>query len=269
MKIAFVSDLHHEFNSQIDVLLTQDVDVLVLPGDIDKASNVVNRAHQIANGHARHIVFICGNHEFYGSRVDKAKQEINLSLLAYLGDMQGVGTPEFPDIYFLDDGAVTIDGFRFAGGTMWTDFGLFGNPHLAMIQARDSMNDYRRIKFKDRDTYRRFLPQDALDAHRKTKNFLWDEIGLAYDEGRLDKLVVITHHGPTHMSIDPEFIGNELNPCYAVDWGHRISYTGPKYWFHGHVHCEHDYMCGDTRVLCNPYGYPGQRPEAVIKYMEL
>jgi hypothetical protein len=27
-------------------------------------------------------------------------------------------------------------------------------------------------------------------------------------------------------------------------------------WIHGHVHTAQDYRLGETRVLCNPRGYP-------------
>ena len=31
---------------------------------------------------------------------------------------------------------------------------------------------------------------------------------------------------------------------------------GPRLWIHGHTHGSKDYMLGDTRVICNPGGYP-------------
>ena len=27
---------------------------------------------------------------------------------------------------------------------------------------------------------------------------------------------------------------------------------------HGHIHSQQDYMIGDTRVVCNPRGYPDE-----------
>ena len=30
-------------------------------------------------------------------------------------------------------------------------------------------------------------------------------------------------------------------------------------WFHGHTHDTYDYMIDQTRILCNPKGYPMQR----------
>jgi len=35
------------------------------------------------------------------------------------------------------------------------------------------------------------------------------------------------------------------------------------------MHCQKDYTIGETQIVCNPYGYPGQLPGAAIKYMEV
>ena len=32
-----------------------------------------------------------------------------------------------------------------------------------------------------------------------------------------------------------------------------------KLWIHGHVHDPFDYKIGETRVVCNPLGYPRER----------
>ena len=269
MKIAYISDIHHEFGNQVDVQLQERVDVLVLVGDIDAGKKVVDRAVFIANGNARHVVFICGNHEFYGSRIDKVHTRINLDLVEYYADTK---TNADPELHFLNDTFVDIDGYRFAGNTCWTDFELTGDPYLSSFKAEGAMNDYRRIKFFDerRNIYRKLRANDVMRFNLYTKFFLFEEIAHAINEGRHDKLVIVTHHGPTHMSIDPDFIGNELNPAYANNWGRKIAYEGgPKLWFHGHIHCDKDYMCGDTRVLCNPYGYPGQRRGSRIKTVEI
>jgi predicted phosphodiesterase len=76
MKIALLSDTHHEFSSQTEqATLDRDVDVLILAGDIDKAKRVPDRALSIANGHAKDVVFVFGNHEYYGERMDKARRQ--------------------------------------------------------------------------------------------------------------------------------------------------------------------------------------------------
>lgn len=284
MKIAYVSDTHHEFGSQIDIRLEEPVDVLVLAGDIDSGKKLVERASKIANGMAKHVVLVCGNHEFYGERVDKVHRRIVEDLEAYEAtheqaresrkSLESMGLsvgPGAPFIHFLKDTFVDIGGFRFAGSTCWTDFELDGNPYLAQHMAEGAMNDYRRIKFFDapRGIYRKLKASDVMSFNLVSKQFLFDQIGQAIAEGRDRKLIVVTHHGPTHMSLDPDFAGNELNPAYANNWGRKIAYEGgPLLWFSGHIHCRRRYYCGDTLCLTNPYGYPGQNPWAGISIID-
>jgi predicted phosphodiesterase len=274
MKLALISDTHHEFNSQVPVLVTKDVDVLILAGDIDKASRVVDRALKIANGHAKNIVFVHGNHEYYGNRLDKGKRQTDEALQSYyrMHAPRGFGVNQFPNIYFLDASAVQIDGFTFVGGTCWTDYNLDGNPHLAAFHAQQGLNDFRRIKVHDaaRGAYRRLLSSDILREHNITAQFIWEELYQQQLEGRLNKTIVVTHHAPAAESIDEDFLGSPLNAAYANNWGNRLAYErGPRLWIHGHMHCPKDYTIGETQIVCNPYGYPGQLPGAAIKYMEV
>ena len=42
--------------------------------------------------------------------------------------------------------------------------------------------------------------------------------------------------------------------CSDVEWLME-KHDHIKYWFHGHVHNNFDYMVNKTRVICNPRGY--------------
>lgn len=270
MKIAYSSDLHQEFGTQEEIMLQEPVDVLVLAGDIAEGKKLVETVLANGNCMAKHIVFVCGNHEYYGSRIDKVHRRIQEDIDKHNGLRDKFSTVPFVGLHWLNDSSVVIDGITFAGGTCWTDFELEGNSHIAMFDAGQFMNDYRRIKIHDaKGNYRRLIPGDALRMNLNTKYFLFEEISKAQAEDRLDKMVVVTHHAPTHRSIDPDFVGNQLNAAYANNWGNQIAYGGPNYWFHGHMHCPNDYMCGETRVLSNPWGYPGQNKNPGFKIVTI
>ncbi len=34
--------------------------------------------------------------------------------------------------------------------------------------------------------------------------------------------------------------------------------SGVKLWVHGHIHKQSDYKIKDTRIICNPRGYPDE-----------
>ena len=41
-----------------------------------------------------------------------------------------------------------------------------------------------------------------------------------------------------------------------IQIGDAVEQSGAKLWIHGHTHGSRDYMLGQTRVICNPRGYP-------------
>jgi hypothetical protein len=50
-----------------------------------------------------------------------------------------------------------------------------------------------------------------------------------------------------------------MNGGYASNLSEFIlDHPRIKAWTHGHMHQQFDYMVGDTRVVCNPRGYPGE-----------
>jgi Icc-related predicted phosphoesterase len=125
-----------------------------------------------------------------------------------------------------------LDGVRFVGGTLWTNFG--GTEYYQNL-AQHGMNDFRV-----------FSTDDALRWHHETVYFL-DTLE------PYDRTVVVTHHAPSFLSVHPKYAGDKLNPAYASNLEHLM--TAPV-WIHGHMHDSSDYTVGNTRVLCNPRGYP-------------
>ena len=49
---------------------------------------------------------------------------------------------------------------------------------------------------------------------------------------------------------------HETIGAYASDVESIIYEHEPTLWIHGHIHDTRDYMIGNTRILCNPRGYP-------------
>ena len=70
--------------------------------------------------------------------------------------------------------------------------------------------------------------------------------------------VVVTHHLPSTLSIGDQFKTSELNRFFVCDMSNIILDKKPVLWLHGHTHESCDYVVGDTRVICNPYGYRDQ-----------
>ena len=255
MKIGYASDMHLEFGNQRTLELPEPVDVLVLAGDVDNASRAIDYgASFLLSGQARHVVQIAGNHECWKHVLSKVPEMMREQASAH------------ENLHFLENESVEIDGWYFHGATTWTDYKLGGvNQALNMFSASQGMNDYKRIKFVSNGNYRKLKPQDLRVINERSREFLFVEIGRV---GR-DRSIVVTHHAPCHLSIPDKFSSDPLNFCYASDWGSAIAYMGPRLWFHGHIHEPSDYEVGDTRMICNPIGYPGQNNDSGFKVLEL
>ncbi|WFU88688.1 metallophosphoesterase [Rhizobium sp. CC1099] len=243
MKIWIVSDLHLEFGRPFRQTPPDGTDVLVCAGDLLTRGIVPSISWLATNiAEAIPVVFTAGNHDYYGASMQESIRDARA-----LADRH-------PNIHFLENEAVNIGDARFVGGTLWSDFRVLGgDPEVAMAAAQAGMNDYRRIKF-EKLPYRKFRPIHAYRKHQETRNFLASELR----DGQGRKMVVVSHHAPSLRSIDPEFQNDPLSACYASDLESLIVETRPALWVHGHVHRHNDYMIGESRVISNPRGYPGE-----------
>jgi Icc-related predicted phosphoesterase len=259
MRFTLMSDLHLEFPGHQSILFP-DADVLVLAGDILVAEDLrrftradVALPHEQTRGVSaqryrefldqvtqryQHVVWVAGNHEFYHGKflqtLDVLRQEC----------------AHYENLYFLEDRFVDVEDVRFLGGTLWTDC----NRHdpQTMLGLQYGMNDYRVIT-NDEAGYTKLRPQHTVQRHVQTKQFIQNHI--------TENTVVVTHHAPSFQSVGPEYKnGHELNGGYASDLHELILDHQPVYWLHGHMHTHQDYLIGETRVLCNPRGYPDQNP---------
>ncbi len=249
MRAWVVSDLHMEFGKPFDVPMPGDADVMICAGDILE-KGIVPTLEWLSSALARRlpVIVVAGNHEYYGAAVIPSIEEARAV------------AARSPNIHFLENDTVEIDGIAFIGGTLWTDFKLGGrDPELAMYHAEygvagQSMNDYKRIKFA-KNPYRRFKPIHAYRKHMETREFIASELRARANQ----QTVVVTHHAPSARSISAKHRDDPLSPCYASDLEDLILETDPMMWVHGHVHQRHEYHVGITKVVANPRGYPGER----------
>ena len=239
MKIRIYSDLHLEFSDWTPPQLPADI--VVLAGDI----HVGSRAFPWARRHFKteRIVYVAGNHEYFGSDIDSMKLELRRAAREF-------------DAHFLDQDSVVIDGVRFLGTTLWTDFALYGaEPHDvqdAMSYAYQAMHDYRVIKLSPGEDLR---PEHTRQMHAAQATWLKQQIDAPFD----GRTVIVTHHLPHLKSVHPNFEGERSNPAFASDLS-ALFRDHVKLWVHGHTHESMDYEFGATRVLCNPRGYLPQLP---------
>jgi len=240
MKIWTMSDLHLEFSPDWELPTPRpQFDVLVIAGDL--ITRMERGVRWLRQRISEPVLYVPGNHEGYSGDVDRTVEKAREAAIG-------------SNIRILQNELADIEGIRFAGCTLWTDWCLNGNPEAAMSVAGEEMNDYKRIR-KGSYAYR-LRPIDTLIRHRESCAFLTQALLQTFK----GKTVVISHHAPVRApcGIAPNAAPEILDAAYRSDLRYLVEFTGPDVWIHGHVHESTDRMIGRTRLIANARGYPDE-----------
>ena len=235
MRIYILSDLHLEF--AVFTPPQVDCDVVILAGDTNLKLRGIRWALETFPN--KPVLYVFGNHEFYGEKWPRLIEK---------GKALAAGA----NVRVLENDTCEINGWRFFGATLWSDFLITGDQVVAVQNARSEITDFKSIRHWP--SLKRFAPHHAQQAHAETKNHLRAFLA----SGDRAKSIVITHHAPSMHSQTVEFRNDPLSGAYVSDLEPLISEQGPVLWIHGHIHHQSDYQIHQTRILANPRGYPGQ-----------
>jgi hypothetical protein len=238
-RLRIFSDLHLEFVDWIPPPAAADA--IVLAGDIAVGVQGIQWARRQFPDTP--VVYVPGNHEFYGARLPDALAELR-------NEAQRLG------VHFLDGDECILGGARFLGTTLWTDYELYGSApedlERAMADAAIEMNDFRMIQWAGGEPL-----EPALVRDMHLTGVAWLAERLAEPFG--GPTVVVTHHLPHRRCIHPKYEGTRFNPCFASDLDHLVR-APVALWVHGHTHESIDFLVNGTRVVCNPRGYLPHEP---------
>lgn len=234
MKIQIASDLHLDllqepFPGYRVIEPAAGADVLVIAGDIHQGTGAIDAFA----GWPVPVVYVHGNHEAYRMTL----QELELALREAARGSK---------VHYLEGNEYVLDGVRFLGCCLWTDYLLY--PEMreqAMQECETRLLDHRAIRSGDG----MFSAADALRLHRASRAWLEAKLDQAFD----GPTVVVTHHGPHPGSIHPRYAGMLLNAGFVSDLTPLLGKA--QLWIHGHVHDSFDYVVAGTRIVANPRGY--------------
>lgn len=236
MKLHILSDLHLEFapfRPMDDWPLHVDCDVVVLAGDICPGVRGVQWAQQAFSD--KPVIYVPGNHEAYGTVLSE-----NLKALR----AEAAGS----NVHVLNNEECIIDGVRFLGATLWTDFEVEGETwrDIALVRAKTAIHDFIAIYSAEGAP---FTPYQSKELH--VESLVWLKMKLA--EPFPGETVVVTHHGCSRQSIHRRWSRSLLNCAFTSDLEYLLGRC--KLWVHGHTHDSFDYEVDGSRVLVNPRGY--------------
>lgn len=228
---------------QMESLKNQKSDVLVLAGDIVSIKTLQKHKDFFDEvcSYFPHVVYVLGNHEFYGGKFNKSI------------DVVKEFASQYKTLHILEDSSLLVDDVCFLGCTLWT---RLIDPIVAW-DVQSCMNDYKAITY-DGSLYRKLLAKDTDIRHQTSATWLKTNIP------QHPKVVVVTHHCPSFKSMSEhyQYAGN-VNYAYYNNLEHLME-PNVLLWCHGHTHDKKDYCINTTRVLCNPRGYRGYEPQEVL-----
>lgn len=241
MKIAIVSDLHWE-SEQVAPLNSTDFDVLVVAGDAlgghDPRDPIDVLGQWVAD---KPIIFVPGNHEFECRDIRSAVARLKSSAVCHASN-----------IHVLYNDALVIDGVRFLGSTLWTDFCLKGKQYAYELSKtiEQNMPDF---KYKRPDGLR-LKVKEVEQEHSMALKFLQHHLNEVHN----GPTVVVSHFAPHEKSVHPKYANSPLNPWFANNLPEELI-AQAQLWIHGHTHTSFDYPIDfngkQCRVVCNPSGF--------------
>ncbi|WP_147081560.1 metallophosphoesterase [Methylobacterium haplocladii] len=266
MRLFPISDLHLE-RRRLDLIPrpAAPFDVMVCAGDLSEGRPEDGLAAVLALAEGQPVVLVPGNHEHYAPTGDgRTAPELLAILRREVARLNGEGAR----LHLLENGMGTvIDGVRFVGTTLWSDWSLAGRwltadtperpeDPIAFAAARmtDPVTGSREFRGSIRNADgTAWSPADAMAAHRSERAALLAALAQPHP----GPTVAVTHHPPSPRAADA-FRGKP-----GVPWWVPAFYATtvledlpdaqrPVAWVSGHFHAGHDMHIGRTRWVANP-----------------
>ena len=241
MRLQIYSDLHLERIPHWEPTPAPGADVLVLAGDIGSYQTGslltapdfgLTRFSPIHGaGHWKQVLFVPGNHEYDGFELNETGERLQ-ALCAQLG------------ITWLDRRRVVLDGVRFLGTTLWSDFDSIGPREKAFRAANFYLRKNTCLRGGEP-----MLAESMRALSLECQQWLRSALAERFD----GPTVVVTHFAPTLASADPRYglAPGTAGFCNALD----DLVAQADLWIHGHLHCPVDHVTQGCRVVANPLGY--------------
>lgn len=241
--VTYLSDIHLEYYKESfpfeKILQWKQGDILCLAGDIGYPELPIYRSFlAYASSLFTYVFVIAGNHEYYTHSTHSNKTMLSTN------EQIATICKSFPNVHFLDSATYYMKEFDtyVLGTTLWT---TTTGEHDELY----SYNDFKKIHKMSLTNY-----MDKL--HDASVAYLTNELEKLIST--TSKVIVLTHHLPSHKLIAPQYKDSDLNHLFATNL-ERLLYLYPiHHWICGHTHTSMDMKIHNTYMWMNPVGYPGE-----------
>lgn len=236
-RFQLMSDLHLDQRPGYRVPRPPSAPFLILAGDIGDPCSKEYRAFlgDCASLYER-VFLVLGNHEAYGTTVPHAVEAARKACRS--ADTAGRVTVLDRERFDLGPRLSVV------GATLWTHV-----PAECSGEVACSIADYAHIQG--------FGVAQSNAYHARDVKWLRGELAAAEADGC--RLVVVTHHAPSHIGTSaPQHNGSPLQSAFSTPLDTLLR-SPVAVWVHGHTHHSHAQKRDDgTLLVANQLGLPGE-----------
>ena len=293
--IRIISDIHADINRNKNYAFNFGDDFVINCGDT--AGDAIT-CRDWNKTHIQKGVVVLGNHLGYSPSYPELNNlkhvEENLKNYGHSTHVKNTKNEQIYEVgvaltgrtagpLILSNSETEYEGIKILGTTLYTDFNLYGEDHKeeCMAYAQKYMNDFKRItvighreykqnrdgswekllKKRSNSQIRLFTPQDHAYYFNFSLGFLKQKV----QEYKNKPIIIVTHHAPSPYCISPQYQGSMLNPAFASNLNQFILENPQiRLWCFGHVHSSFDFILGETRLVCEPFGYGNENNKEIL-----
>ena len=242
MQFSFdlISDLHLETWPDFDWEGQATSQFCIVAGDVSKNYQLLSQGLSHLSDCYKGVFYIDGN--------DEHKQNLN-QIGGNYKEIQGI-LDEFPNVIYLQDNAVVVDGVAIIATNGWWTWDF--DPNVDPVESKQA--------YRDKFNCESWVPEVIENIAFNDVNYLSSSVKRLQTHSDVKKIIVVTHTVPTRdlISHDVELIGthryNTMGHSFIKQILNEDSENKISHWCFGHYHGSVDRVIDGIRYVNNCKG---------------
>lgn len=202
---------------------------MILAGDIVPLhdEHLLNQFFRFVSKNYQKVFWIPGNHEYFHRDISSYSESFDL--------------PIYENIALVNNVEKKIGDIRFIFSTLWSNISKGNEKNIEKSIADFACIDNGSNKLN---------ATDYNSLHSTCLGFIAEKVN-----SRSEKMVVVTHHLPSHLCNSPLHEKSPVNEAFCADLTSFIEECGANFWIYGHSHFnQKPVYLGNTILLTNQLG---------------